>query len=88
MKPAWALQDAKNRFSEVVEKAQSEGPQFVTRRGKERAVVMSIDDFRALTGSEGSLVEFFRRSPLADVGLKFERERDTGRDVEHCLGKS
>ena len=82
MNKSWPLQDAKNRFSEVVEKAQSEGPQLVTRRGKESAVVLSYNDFRKMTGGEaGSLVEFFRRSPLAGVDLDLERDPDTDREV-------
>jgi prevent-host-death family protein len=81
MKSGWALQDAKNRFSEVVEKAQTEGPQWVTRRGKESAVVMSIADYRALTETRGDLVDFFRKSPLAAADLDLRRDRDPGREV-------
>jgi prevent-host-death family protein len=36
----WALQDAKNKFSELVDKAVGDGPQVVTRHGKETVVVL------------------------------------------------
>ena len=49
MSTGWQLQDAKNRFSEVVERALNEGPQLVTRRGREVVIVMSVEAFRKLT---------------------------------------
>ena len=44
----WPLQDAKARFSELLDKVQSQGPQIVTRRGKEAAVVVSVETWRDL----------------------------------------
>ena len=81
MNSRWALQDAKNRFSELVETAIREGPQTITRRGKDTAVLLSADQFRKLTAKEDSLVDFLRRSPLRGVVLGLERDRDTGREV-------
>jgi len=79
----WMLQTAKNKFSEVVDRAQSEGPQLVTRRGADAAVVLSIEDFRALSGaSDTDLVDFFRESPLGSIPEELlTRTRDTGRDI-------
>ena len=82
MKGTWALQDAKNRFSEVVNCAVSDGPQTITRRGRETAIVVAVDDFRSLFGGKGDLVEFLRRSPLAGVELDLSRDEDYGREVE------
>ncbi len=82
MNTVWALQDAKNRLSELVNSAVREGPQTITRRGKETAVVVSIEDFRQLTTSPGSLVSFFRNSPLAGSGVDLERITDYGREVD------
>ncbi|MBF0292654.1 MAG: type II toxin-antitoxin system Phd/YefM family antitoxin [Nitrospinae bacterium] len=79
---SWQLQSAKNKLSEVVSKASTEGPQVITVRGKETAVILSIEDFRKLKEPQGSLVEFFRRSPLAGSGIVVERSRDTGRSVK------
>ena len=80
----WMLQTAKNRFSEVVERARTEGPQLVTRRGAEAAVVLSIEDYRAISGAADSdLVDFFRQSPLRGLPKElFVRTRDTGREVK------
>jgi prevent-host-death family protein len=77
----WKLQDAKNRFSEVVNEALRGGPQVVTRRGKETAVVLSVEDYRRLARPRVGLVEFLQTSPLTGVELDLERSRDTGREV-------
>ena len=82
MSGTWKLQDAKNRFSEVVKEALRAGPQIVTRRGKETAVVLSVEEYRRLARPDVSLVEFLGSSPLADVDLDLERDRDTGREVD------
>jgi prevent-host-death family protein len=82
MSGTWKLQDAKNRFSEVVNEAARSGPQIVTRRGKETAVVLSIQDYRRLVRPELGLVEFLRASPLSGADLDLERSRDTGREVD------
>ena len=82
MKTAWALQDAKNRFSEVVEQALHEGPQTITRRGKETAVLVSMATYRALASPKGDLARFFQQSPLRGVTLNLDRPRDYGRRVD------
>ena len=78
----WQLQEAKNRLSEVIDKALSEGAQIVTRRGKETAVILSIEDFRRLSRPSGSLVDFFSQSPLKDVDLDLTRNMDSGRKIK------
>jgi len=82
MSGTWNLQDAKNRFSELVRQALRAGPQVVTRRGKETAVVLSVEDYRRLVRPEMGLVEFMRSSPLRDVELDLDRDPDAGREVE------
>lgn len=82
MKTTWPLQDAKNRFSEVVELALHRGPQWVTRRGEEAVVVVSVSDYRKIRQPQNSLTEFFRKSPLCGVKLNLKRSRDTGRKVD------
>ncbi|HZD57789.1 MAG TPA: type II toxin-antitoxin system Phd/YefM family antitoxin [Anaerolineales bacterium] len=77
----WQLQDAKNRFSEVVNRALAEGPQIVTRRGEEVAVVLSTDEYNRLKKSKSSLREFFRESPLVGVDLEVERDQSYPRDT-------
>ncbi len=78
----WQLQDAKNKFSNLVDKAQHKGPQIVTKHGKDAVVVLSIDDFKQLTKPEGNLLEFFQNSPLAKNNLDLTRNKDIPRDIE------
>lgn len=78
----WQLQEAKNRLSEVVRKAQQEGPQTITLHGKDAVVVVSAKQFATLPRRKGTLVEFFRKSPLAGVDLNVTRSRDAGRKID------
>jgi antitoxin Phd len=75
MKRVWQLQEAKNKFSEVVEEALSKGPQVVTRRGVEAVIVLSYAEYRKLLASHTKLSEFFCQSPLKDTGLDLSRDR-------------
>jgi len=81
----WQVQTAKARFSEVFRRARTEGPQRITRQGKEGVVMISDEQYERLAGKSRqpkSLVEFFRKSPLVGLELDFERDRDEGRDIE------
>lgn len=80
----WALQDAKARISEVVRRALSEGPQFVTVRGRPTLVVMSQAEFASLKKRRRRtpLVELYRHSPIAGEKLDLKRSRETGRKVD------
>jgi antitoxin Phd len=81
-KGRWKLEDAKARFSELVRRAESEGPQTVTVRGREAAVVLSAEQYRKLQPPEPGhppLVDFLGSLDLG--GLDLERARDLGRDV-------
>jgi prevent-host-death family protein len=82
MAKRWQLQDAKNRFSEVVEKAVNEGPQIVTKRGEDTVVVLSMAEYKKVSKGRMSLVELFQNSPLKGVDLKIERSKDTGRVIK------
>jgi len=77
----WQLQEAKNRFSEVVNKAINEGPQTVTRHGEEVVVILSKAEYNQLKKSQTGLVEFFRQSPLVGVDLDLERDASLPRDI-------
>jgi prevent-host-death family protein len=84
-KPAprsWQLQDAKNRLSEVVDQAARSGPQIITRRGVEAAVVVSAADWAKLARQRRPLIEVLRRAPRIPDGLDVTRSRDTGRKIE------
>jgi len=78
----WQLHDAKNRLSELVRKAREEGPQVITLRGRDAVVVVSAREFGKLSRPRGSLVDFFRKSPLVAAKLDLDRSRDTGRRID------
>jgi prevent-host-death family protein len=65
----WSLQDAKNHFSEVVQRARREGPQTVTLRGERAAVVLSAADYDALVRDRPSLVDDLLSGPPWDDAL-------------------
>ena len=82
---AWQVQNAKARFSEVFRLARTKGPQLITRQGKDGVVMMPVEQFDRLVARSRqpkSLVQFFRQSPLVGLELDFERDKDTGRDME------
>jgi prevent-host-death family protein len=82
---AWQLQTAKARFSELFRRARTEGPQLVTRQGKEGVVLIPVEQFdqwAVRSRQPRSLVQFFRESPLVGLELDFERDKDIGRDLQ------
>ena len=81
----WQVQTAKAQFSELLRRARAEGPQIVTKQGKDDVVVLPIEQFRKLTQrarQPASLFQFFAKSPLAHADLNLERDRDYGRGIE------
>jgi antitoxin Phd len=79
----WQLQDAKNRFSEVVTEALKSGPQLITRRGAQIAILLSYTEYRRLIASQHTLSAFLRESPLADVPLDLHRDASPARPEPH-----
>ena len=79
---SWQLQNAKNKFSNLVDKAQHDGPQVVTKHGKDAVVVLSIDEYKKLIKPKTSLLKFFQNSPVAKINLDIKRNKDLPRDIE------
>jgi prevent-host-death family protein len=77
----WQLQQAKQQFSRLVDLARSDGPQVVTRNGKEVAVVLGVDDYRRLRADTGSFKRFLAGAPDFDA-LEIERPTDPARVVD------
>jgi antitoxin Phd len=73
MQGTWQIQEAKNKLSEVVEEAIENGPQILTRRGVEVAVVLSFTEYLKLRKQQTPLSEFFRESPLGELDLERDR---------------
>ncbi len=78
----WQLQEAKGKFSEVVKRAQSQGPQNITVHGEPVAVLLSRRDYLKLTHPKPSLVELLRASPLVGSDLKITREQTSTRKIK------
>ena len=72
----WTVAQAKAKLSEVIENAQSQGPQTITRNGRKAVVVVSADEWERKTKRVGSLAEFFADSPLGGSGLKVRRSKN------------
>jgi antitoxin Phd len=82
--PDWQLATAKAKFSEVFRLARTEGPQRITRQGKDGVVMISDEQYERLmvkSHHSKSMVQFFRQSPLVGVELDLNRDKGTGRDV-------
>jgi prevent-host-death family protein len=77
----WQLQRAKHEFSRLVKRAETEGPQVVTRHGEDVAVVLGIDDYRRLRSDGGAFKRFLAEAPDLDV-LEIERSREPAPTVE------
>jgi antitoxin Phd len=76
----WQLQEAKSRFSKLVELTLNEGPQLVTQRGKEAVVIMAAREFRRLTGGAPSLPATLLNAPRGEP-LLADRSVEPIRDV-------
>jgi prevent-host-death family protein len=84
-RPAWQLQTAKARFSELFRLVRDEGPQFITRHGADGVVMLAVEQYEQLASRSRqpkSLVQFFRESPLVGLDLDFQRDKDTGGEIE------
>ena len=74
MSRVWQLQEAKNKFSEVVDQALSHGPQVITKRGVEAVIVLSYAEYRTMLLNQKKLSTFFRESPLVNADLDLTRD--------------
>ena len=82
MNNVWQLQDAKSKFSELVDRAMAQGTQIVTRRGKNAVVVMPFDEYKRLTEKRESFSDFLLASPLADSEIQIDRDKSIPRRFE------
>ena len=82
MNNIWQLQDAKSKFSELIDRALSGGVQIVTRRGKKAVAIMPYEEYERLTRPSDRLSHFLRESPLSGSGLYLTRDTSEPRTVE------
>jgi len=77
----WTIAEAKAKFSELIEKAKTRGPQTITRRGRITAILVSVEEWERKKRRKGNLAEFFAASPLRGSGLAVQRVKDKPRKI-------
>lgn len=82
MNNMWQLQDAKSKFSKLIEQALADGAQIVTRHGKKTVVIVPFDEYQRLTKQNISLAKYLLASPLPGSNLTIERDKSTPRNIE------
>lgn len=78
----WTVAEAKAHLSELIDRADREGPQTISRRGKEIVVVVATEEWHQKSTRKGSLAEFFANSPLAGSGIEIERIEIEMEDID------
>ncbi|MGA9496763.1 MAG: type II toxin-antitoxin system Phd/YefM family antitoxin [Terriglobales bacterium] len=78
----WTVAEAKAKFSAMIERAMSEGPQTITRHGRTAAIVVGAEEWQRKTTRVGNLAEFFAQSPLRGSGLKLRRSKQRPRKID------
>jgi len=79
--PNWTVAEAKAKFSEIIERALSEGPQTITKRGRTTAIVVGAEEWERKTKRVGNLAEFFAGSPLRGSKLKVRRIKEQPKKI-------
>ena len=77
----WTVAEAKAKFSEIIERAASEGPQIITKHGRTAAVVVAPEEWERKTRRTGNLAEFFAASPLRGSNLQVRRSKAQPRKI-------
>lgn len=80
-KNRWQLQEAKSKFSKLVEQVRENGPQIVTKHGEDSVVVISFEEFRKLVRKRTNFITFLRNSPLAGIDIDIQRDKNLPRRV-------
>jgi prevent-host-death family protein len=78
----WTVDEAEAKFSQIIEEAETHGPQTVTRDGRSAVVVVSAEEWERKTKPKGTLADFLAASPLRDSGIDLTRIKDEPRDID------
>lgn len=78
---SWQLQEAKSRFSEIVDLTLTEGPQLVTRRGSDAVVILAVEDYRRLVGDAPNLIDYLLSAPRGEA-IATTRSKEPIRDLD------
>ncbi len=78
---SWTVAEAKAKFGEVIDQAQSDGPQIITWRGQAAVVIVAAEEWERKTKRTGNLAEFFTAAPLRESDLKVMRSKELPRTL-------
>jgi prevent-host-death family protein len=78
----WTVAEAKAKFSELLETAQRDGPQTITKNGRTAAMLVSPEEWERKAHRSGSLADFFARSPLRGAEVDLARREDGPRETD------
>lgn len=78
----WQIQQAKAQFSQLVEEANLNGFQIITKQGEPIAVILSKNEFDMITKPKTSLLSFFKTAPCQEVELHIQRSKDLPREFD------
>jgi antitoxin Phd len=81
-KNVWQIQEAKAKFSQLVEDANIKGHQTITKQGEPVAVILSIKEFDKITQPKTSFLNFFKAAPCQEIELNLERSKDLPRELD------
>lgn len=81
-KNEWQIQEAKAKFSQLVNDANIKGHQTITKQGKAVAVILSKKEFDKMSQSKTSLLNFFKAAPCQEIELEIKRSKETPREVD------
>lgn len=82
MDDIWTVAEAKAKFSEVIDRAQSDGPQTITRKGKTAVVIVAAEEWARKTKRKGNLAEFLSGSPLRSADIDLDRDKSPTREID------
>lgn len=82
MTDSWQLQEAKSKFSQLVERTLTHGAQIITRRGKRAVVIIPFDEYERLTRPTHNMVQFLVESPFSGSELDTERDQSLPKEID------
>ena len=82
MNTIWTHEEAKNSFDSLIEEALAHHAQIIELKNQQKVIVLSLEDYKKNLNPKNTLVDFFKKSPLYDLPLDLERDKDTDRTIE------
>lgn len=78
----WQIQEAKAKFSQLVQEANARGHQIITKQGEPIAVIISKAEYDKITHPKNSLLSFFKEAPFPEFDLDIQRSKELPRELD------